>query len=29
MSIADAREEALERIPYIYYPIQFEGTNVT
>ena len=28
-SMAGAREEALERIPYIHYPIQFEGKNET
>ena len=27
--IAGAREKALERIPYIHYPVQFEGTNKT
>ena len=27
--MAGAREEALERVPCIHYPVQFEGTNET
>ena len=27
--MAGARKEALKRVPYIYYPVQFEGTNET
>ena len=27
--MAGARKEALECVPYIYYPVQFEGTNET
>ena len=27
--MAGARKEALERIPYIHYPVQFDGTNKT
>ena len=29
MSITGAREEALECVPCIYYPVQFKGTNET
>ena len=29
MSMAGAREEALERVPYIYYPAEFTSTNKT
>ena len=28
-SMTGAREEALERVPCIYYPVQFKGTNET
>ena len=27
--MTSARKEALEHIPYIYYPVQFKNTNKT
>ena len=27
--MADARDEVLERVPYIHYPVQFKSTNGT